>query len=114
MSDCLFCGIAEKKIKADIVHESAEVVAFKDIHPQAPVHYLFIPKRHISGVQEAIRENPSVVEALYRAADETIKGSELEKKGYRLLINCKSDGGQTVNHLHLHLLGGRPMKWPPG
>jgi len=110
---CVFCRIAAKEIPADIVYENAEVLAFRDIRPVAPVHVVLIPKIHTSGIRAAVDANIKpgpLVEAAVRVAET----EKLGRGGYRLVINQGADGGQTVEHLHLHLLGGRPMSWPPG
>lgn len=112
--NCLFCQIAEKKIPSKPAFESAEVLGFHDIHPQAPVHVLFVPKQHVAGVDELNTKNQACLPALFAAANQVARELQIHEKGYRLVINCKSDGGQTVDHLHLHLLGGRRMTWPPG
>ena len=112
--NCLFCQIAEKKIPSKTAFESKEVYGFHDIHPQAPVHVLFVPKQHISDVSELNSQNESCLPALFGAANQVARELNVTEKGYRLVVNCKADGGQTVDHLHLHLLGGRRMTWPPG
>ncbi|MBI4432140.1 MAG: histidine triad nucleotide-binding protein [Candidatus Omnitrophica bacterium] len=111
-ADCLFCKIIERKIPSVVVFENERVLGIKDIHPQAPTHYLFMPKRHIAGVHEATGDG--IVESLILAANHMARETRVVEGGYRLVINCKNDGGQTVDHLHLHLLGGRKMTWPPG
>lgn len=113
MSDCLFCRIAAGEIPAKIVHRDDEVVAFRDISPKAPVHVLLIPVRHVSSVHEAQEVDVPLLGRLLLAAkrvaqEEGIGGS------YRLVLNHGADAGQSVFHLHVHLLGGRPMGWPPG
>ncbi len=112
--DCLFCKIAEGQLPSTKVYETAKVLGFKDAHPQAPTHVLFIPKKHIEGVERIAESDDSTVTDLVIAANQTAKDMGINQRGYRLVINCKRDGGQTVDHLHLHLLGGRPMHWPPG
>ena len=94
--------------------ESQEVLAFKDIHPQAPVHVLLIPKQHIADATELDSKNGSCLPGLFDAANQVAREHQIHEKGFRLVINSKADGGQTVNHLHLHLIGGRRMTWPPG
>ena len=111
---CLFCKILQRKIPSSVVYETSDVLGFRDIHPQAPVHVLFIPKSHIPGVHALGAGEAAVVASLVSAAAEIANREKIADKGYRLTINCKSDGGQTVDHLHLHLLGGRRMGWPPG
>jgi histidine triad (HIT) family protein len=111
---CLFCKIVLRKIPAAVVHETGGVLAFNDIKPQAPVHILFVPKTHVPGVDEIGQQNAAVVGDLVTAANQVARERGIAQTGYRLVINCKDDGGQTVGHLHLHLLGGRAMHWPPG
>ena len=110
--DCLFCNIAKKEIPSDIVYEDENVLAFKDINPQAPVHIVIIPKEHYANILE-VDENSDTFKHLIKAAQKISKELNLDD-GFRLVINTGEEGGQTVNHLHLHLLGGRFMEWPPG
>lgn len=112
--DCIFCKIAEKEIPAKIAHEDPSVIAFHDIHPQAPVHLVIIPREHIARVSELTEANASVVTRLVMTANHLAKEMGTVEPGYRLVINCNPGAGQSVYHLHLHLLGGRPMRWPPG
>jgi histidine triad (HIT) family protein len=106
---CIFCEIAEHKMKASVVYENDKVMAFDDIAPQAPVHVVIIPKKHITEVRD-IGGHPEIFAAVEEVA--RIKG--LTKDGFRLVLNKGSKAGQSVDHLHFHLLGGRVMKWPPG
>jgi histidine triad (HIT) family protein len=111
---CLFCNIVERKIPAQIVLENDHALAFRDIRPMAPTHILVIPKKHVAGVHEA---GPGDVEALGHvllAARDAAEKAGLESGGYRLVINQGADAGQSVFHLHCHVLGGRPLAWPPG
>lgn len=111
--NCLFCKIVLKKIPSAIVYENEGVLGFKDVNPQAPVHYLFVPKQHVGSVNRVTAaENP--VNSLVLAAAHCARESKIDSAGYRLVMNHGHDGGQTVEHLHLHLLGGRKMNWPPG
>ncbi|HHZ71399.1 MAG TPA: histidine triad nucleotide-binding protein [Methylococcaceae bacterium] len=112
MSDCLFCKMVRGEIVPDIVYEDANVLAFNDINPQAPVHILVIPKQHIATLN-ALSELAMAGELLTRTAL-IAKQQGLAEEGYRTVINCNDRGGQEVYHLHLHLLGGRQMRWPPG
>jgi histidine triad (HIT) family protein len=112
MEDCIFCKIAERKIPSSIVYETDEVLAFNDIEPMAPTHIVIIPKKHISSTEELNKNNYSTAGKLILAASEIAKQKDLE--GYRLVINCREIAGQSVFHLHCHLLSGRPMRWPPG
>jgi histidine triad (HIT) family protein len=110
---CLFCKIAAKEIKAKILFETDNLVAFHDTNPQAPTHVLLIPKRHIVGIAEATAQDDSLLGKLLLGAKRV--GEELGlKKGYRVVINSGPDAGQSVFHLHVHVMGGRPMAWPPG
>lgn len=113
-ADCLFCKIVERRIPAEIIHEDPAVVIFKDIHPQAPVHYLCVPRRHLSGPADLAQGNTDVTSAVFAAAARAAERAGLTGAGYRLVVNQGRDGGQTVEHLHVHLLGGRSMSWPPG
>lgn len=106
---CIFCGIAKKEIPAKIVHESASFIAFDDIAPQAPVHVVVIPKAHLRDIEE-LKDNCGVFSVIADVARE--KG--VDQKGFRIVVNKGSEAGQTVEHIHFHLLGGRKFKWPPG
>ena len=111
-NDCLFCRIVRKEIPAKIVAEDDHCLAFRDINPQAPVHILVIPREHIPSLNEL--EDPAVVGRMHRMAAQLAKSEKLAERGYRTVINTNADAGQTVFHIHLHLLGGRRMSWPPG
>lgn len=113
-SSCVFCRIASREIPSDIVHESATVVAFRDLNPQAPVHLLLIPKEHIASVADVEQRHGDLLADLMQAATHLAKAEGIADGGWRLLSNVGEDGGQTVFHLHFHLLGGRSMTWPPG
>ena len=113
MSDCLFCAIAAGEIPSDIVLETDEVLAFRDIDPQAPTHVLVITKAHFDNVGDLTRDNPQLAAAVLRAAADVATLESLEK-GYRVVTNTGSDGGQSVRHIHVHVLGGRALTWPPG
>jgi histidine triad (HIT) family protein len=111
----IFSKIISKEIKADIVYESDKVLAFKDINPQAPHHILIIPKEEIAKVTDLDpKKHGEVIAEMIGAANKIASESGIDEKGFRLVINCGQDGGQEVYHLHLHLLGGRKMQWPPG
>lgn len=112
MSDCLFCKMASGEIKPDVVYEDDSVLAFRDIHPQAPLHVLIIPKRHIANLNDL--DDVSLGGYLLQTAAKVAEQQGFAESGYRTVINCNDDGGQTVHHLHLHLLAGRRMHWPPG
>ena len=109
---CLFCRIVRGEIPARIVHETEHTVAFADINPQAPLHVLVIPREHVASLAEA--KDPALIGRLALAAAEIARAEGAEAAGYRTVINTNADAGQTVFHLHLHLLAGRRMKWPPG
>lgn len=110
----LFLRIINREIPADIVYETEEVLAFRDINPQAPVHILVIPKKLIETADDLTEEHESIAGKLMVAAAHIAREEGLAEKGYRLVMNCKEHGGQMVFHIHLHLLGGRQMQWPPG
>lgn len=114
MSDCIFCKIASGEMKADVVLDRDGIVAFRDIGPKAPTHVLVIPKEHIRDVTEMTAEHASLLSKMLAAANEIAASDGVGESGYRLVFNVGPDAGQTVFHLHLHVLGGRPMKWPPG
>ena len=111
--DCLFCRIVAGDVPADRVYQDGDVIAFRDINPQAPTHVLVIPRRHIADVQALTDADERVLGALF-AAVRRIADTEGLERGYRLVSNVGAESGQSVFHLHLHLLGGRPMAWPPG
>lgn len=113
MSQCLFCKMVAGEIKADVVFEDDTVLAFKDINPQAPIHILIIPKVHIATLND-LEDDPLLAGQLLQTAVKLAKQESLSEDGYRTVFNCNRKGGQEVYHLHLHLLGGRQMIWPPG
>ncbi|MDT4332064.1 histidine triad nucleotide-binding protein [Methylomonas sp. MED-D] len=112
MSDCLFCKMVAGEIKPDVVYEDDKVLAFRDLHPQAPLHVLVIPKRHIANLNDL--DDAELGGHLLQTAAKIAKDLGYADSGYRTVLNCNADGGQTVFHLHLHLLAGRAMHWPPG
>ena len=114
MSDCLFCKISTGEIPSTIEYENDRVIAFKDINPQAPVHILIIPREHISSTLELTNENSNILSDMALLAKKIAKLEGIDKSGYRWVINTGDEGGQSVYHIHLHLLGGRPFNWPPG
>jgi len=114
MQDCLFCRIIQKKIPARIIHEDEEVLAFEDINPQAPVHILVIPKKHLATALDIRPEDHALIGKLFQAAGAIARERGIAEHGFRLVMNTNADAGQTVFHIHLHILGGRPMHWPPG
>lgn len=113
MADCIFCSIAKGEIPATKVYEDDKVLAFRDIAPQAPVHIVIIPKEHRTHILEVDPES-DMLNHIMKAVQVIAKEENLEEKGFRLVNNCKEHGGQTVDHLHFHLLGGRNLQWPPG
>lgn len=113
MTDCLFCKIVSREIPAEIVYENDHLLAFRDIEPQAPTHILIIPKQHVATLLDLPADDKRLLGRLQHAALEIARTEGLTK-GFRLVMNCMDEGGQSVFHIHLHLLGGRQMKWPPG
>ncbi len=113
MSDCIFCKIVSGDIPAQKVFENEHVVGFKDLNPVAPLHVLVIPKKHISTINDIEQEDAELVGQMYLAAKQIASDNGLSERGYRTTMNCNADAGQTVFHIHLHLLGGRAMGWPP-
>jgi histidine triad (HIT) family protein len=111
--NCLFCKMVAGEIKPDIVHQTANTLAFRDISPQAPVHILVIPKRHIETLDD-FPDDPALAGELLQTARTVAAQTGIAETGYRTVINCRSNGGQAVYHLHLHVLGGRQLHWPPG
>ena len=112
--DCLFCKILAGEIPADIVFESDSVIGFRDISPQAPTHVLIVPRRHVSTINDLEEGDRELIGDLYLAAKQIAKGEDLSEAGYRVVMNCNEGAGQSVFHIHLHLLGGRGLGWPPG
>lgn len=111
---CLFCKIASGELPSNIVYQDDQLVAFRDIAPQAPCHILIIPKRHIATLNDLQADDAELLGNMVLRARAIAAEEGLAENGYRLAMNCNSDGGQTVFHIHLHLLGGRQMQWPPG
>ena len=114
MADCIFCKIAAKQIPAKIAFENGQLLAFHDIHPMAPIHLQIIPKKHVARVSDLDMESAGIVAQLVLTANKLAAEMGVAEPGYRLVINCNPAAGQSVYHLHLHLLGGRSMSWPPG
>ncbi|MCA1957397.1 MAG: histidine triad nucleotide-binding protein [Nitrospira sp.] len=114
MSDCLFCKIVAKQIPAKVVHEDDQILAFDDIHPQAPVHTLVIPKKHVAAVRDCEEQDQTLLGRLLLTCAKVAQLKGVAESGYRIVTNTGKDGGQTVFHLHLHVTGGRRMSWPPG
>ncbi|MDO7788235.1 histidine triad nucleotide-binding protein [Desulforamulus aquiferis] len=114
MQDCLFCKIISGEIPVQKVYEDEKVLAFKDISPVAPVHVLIIPKKHIATLVDLNSDDSGLMGHIITAASNIAKELGISEKGFRLVSNCKEEGGQTVYHIHFHLIGGRQMQWPPG
>jgi len=114
VADCLFCGIVAGEVPSEKVYEDDEVLAFRDINPQAPHHVLVIPKKHIASLAEAGDEDAGLLAKVIIKVRDIAADLGLDEEGYRMVVNCGPNGGQTVGHLHFHLLGGRRMTWPPG
>ena len=112
--DCLFCKIANGDISAAIVYQDERIVAFKDINPQAPTHILIVPRAHHATLLDVEETNHEVMGSIISVANQLAKERGLDKSGYRLVLNCGEGAGQSVFHIHFHLLGGRPLQWPPG
>ncbi|AOV17279.1 histidine triad nucleotide-binding protein [Acidihalobacter aeolianus] len=114
MSDCLFCRIVAGEIPAEPVYQDEDVLAFRDINPQAPLHVLVVPRRHIATLNDLTPDDAGVVGTMHLAAARIAAEHGLAEAGYRTVFNCNEQAGQTVFHLHLHVLGGRALGWPPG
>ena len=114
MNECLFCNMVSGAIPCDKVYENEYVLAFRDIDPKAPTHILIIPKKHIKTLNEINENDQDLLGELLLTAKKIAKDEGIDTSGYRTVFNCNSDGGQTVFHIHMHLLGGRQMDWPPG
>lgn len=112
--DCLFCKIAQGEIPSTQVYADEEFYAFRDIHPAAPVHVLVIPRRHIARISDANAEDAALLGRMLLAANAVARQEGIAESGFRHVISCNQDGGQEVFHVHLHVLGGRPLGWPPG
>lgn len=114
MAECVFCKIAAKELESEIVHEDGDVVAFRDVNPQAPTHILVIPKKHIESTNELAPGDDGLIGKLVRTGVELARKEGHGENGYRLVFNCGAHAGYSVFHVHLHVLGGRRMSWPPG
>lgn len=114
MQDCIFCKIAKHELPAKILYEDDQVIAFNDIHPAAPTHMLVIPKRHITTLNDLEEGDEALVGRLQVVAAKLAKEQGFAEAGYRVVMNCNEDGGQTVWHIHMHVLAGRSLTWPPG
>jgi histidine triad (HIT) family protein len=114
MADCLFCKIVDGAIPSKRVHEDDQVIAFRDINPQAPTHILVVPRKHIATLNDLQPEDAALVGHMHLVAAQLASAEGLAQRGYRTLFNTNAEAGQTVFHIHLHLVGGRPLGWPPG
>lgn len=114
MCECIFCKIVSGEIPCSKVYEDDSVLCFNDINPEAPQHVIIIPKKHIKSLNDLDADDANLIGHIFMVAKEISKKLNIEKDGYRIVNNCGSNGGQSVNHMHFHLLGGRMMKWPPG
>ncbi|MCI1944108.1 histidine triad nucleotide-binding protein [Clostridium luticellarii] len=114
MEECIFCKIVKGEIPSEKVYEDDMVLSFKDIEPAAPVHVLIIPKKHIESINDLTEEDSNIIAHIYLVAKQIAEKLDLVETGYRIVTNCGEEAGQTVPHIHFHLLGGRPFKWPPG
>ncbi len=114
MADCLFCKIINRDVPATLVHEDGDLVAFEDINPGAPTHVLIVPRRHVATLNDLTADNHELVGRMVRRAALIARDRGLADAGYRTVFNCNADAGQSVYHIHLHLLGGRKLAWPPG
>jgi histidine triad (HIT) family protein len=114
MPDCIFCKIAAKEMPAEIVYEDEQIVAFRDLKPAAPLHLLMVPKKHFTALLDLTEEDAALAGRLQLTAVHIAREMGVAEAGFRVVCNCGRDGGQTVNHLHYHILAGRALKWPPG
>ncbi|MBD3620024.1 MAG: histidine triad nucleotide-binding protein [Chromatiales bacterium] len=114
MSDCIFCKIAAGEIPADVVYQDDDVIAFRDLNPQAPTHVLVIPRKHIATLHDAEAEDAQLLGRLFLGAQQVAEACGIAESGYRTVVNCGAGAGQSVFHVHLHVLGGRALGWPPG
>jgi histidine triad (HIT) family protein len=114
MRDCLFCGIIDGKVKANVVYQNERIVAFKDISPKAPVHILIIPRKHLVSVLDIEAEDGALTGEIFQVAGRLAREQGIADSGFRVVVNSGADAGQSVFHLHYHLLGGRRLGWPPG
>ncbi len=109
MEDCIFCKIIAKQIPANVIYEDEQIIAFRDIHPVAPVHILVIPKKHIASLIDLTKEDEAIVGKIYTVINEIAEKEKLNERGFRVIVNCGEDGGQEVKHLHFHLIGGKKL-----
>ena len=109
MEKCIFCKIVKRELPSEIIYEDEEIVAFRDINPSAPIHILIIPKKHVEKLTDIEKEDEAVIGRIYTVINEIAKNEEIFEKGFRVIINCGKDGGQIINHLHFHLIGGKKL-----
>ncbi|HUF12433.1 MAG TPA: histidine triad nucleotide-binding protein [Longimicrobiales bacterium] len=114
MAGCIFCGIANGEVPADVVYQDDDVVAFRDLDPKAPTHVLVIPRRHLTSIDAMAPGDEPLIGRLFAAAKTVAREAGIDSSGYRMVTNVGNDAGQSVEHLHVHVLGGRRMTWPPG
>lgn len=114
MSECIFCRIVAGEIPADVVYETTNALVFRDLNPQAPIHLLAIPKKHITSINDLAQEDITIMGQLFEVAKEVAVSEGFAEPGYRVVMNCGEEGGQDVMHAHMHILAGRQMMWPPG
>lgn len=114
MTDCLFCKIRDGEIPSETVYENDDILAFKDVNPHSPTHILIVPRKHIATINDLEDDDAEIMGKMMLAAQDISSFEGIAEAGYRLVINCNADAGQTVYHIHMHLMGGRNMAWPPG
>lgn len=114
MGDCIFCKIANKDVSSKIIYEDDTILVFEDVNPQAPVHVLIIPKQHIPSLNDIDSDAAEIISHIFMKIPSLAEQLGVQDNGYRIVVNCGTDGGQSVGHLHYHLLGGRTLTWPPG
>lgn len=114
MQECIFCKIINKEIKSEIVYEDDKFIAFKDINPQAPIHVLVVPKKHLENISVVTEESEKILQGIFCVVKKVAEKLDILKDGYRIVINNGKNAGQEVQHLHFHILGGRKLGWPPG
>ena len=112
--NCIFCKIIKGELPSEKVYEDENILAFNDLHPRAPIHQLIVPKKHIATLNDLTEEDTELAGTIIQTARHLAKKANISETGYRTIFNCNKEGGQEVFHLHLHLLGGRPLQWPPG
>ncbi|MCK8815923.1 histidine triad nucleotide-binding protein [Natroniella sulfidigena] len=114
MEDCIFCKIIAGEMESEILYEDEEVIAFKDIEPQAPIHFLIVPKKHIPTLLDIEEGDNELIGHIHQVANQLARQEGIAEDGFRIVSNCNEAGGQIVDHIHYHLLGGRNLQWPPG